>query len=95
MPKPFSPVRSVWQWETPLLSVWPTKSPSISLGVVSALHQFHDRYTDAIVTDVPINPGNSGGPLINLKGELIGINGMIKPRLGLRSNTGLAYAHSG
>ncbi len=68
------------------------QEPTVTLGVISGLHQFHGRYTDAIVTDVPINPGNSGGPLINLRGELIGINGMIRPSLGLRSNTGLAYA---
>ncbi len=66
--------------------------PTFSLGVVSAIHQLHGRYSDAIVTDVPINPGNSGGPLINTRGELIGINGMIRPSLGLRSNTGLAFA---
>lgn len=66
--------------------------PTITLGVVSGLHQLRGRYTDAVVTDVPINPGNSGGPLIDLNGDLIGINGMIKPSLGLRSNTGLAYA---
>ncbi len=68
------------------------QTPTATLGVVSGLHQLHGRYTDAIVTDVPINPGNSGGPLINLSGEVIGINGKIEPKLGLRSNTGLAYA---
>jgi S1-C subfamily serine protease len=66
--------------------------PTFSLGVVSGTNQLHGRYSDSIVTDVPINPGNSGGPLINIRGELIGINGMIRPSLGLRSNTGLAFA---
>ena len=68
------------------------KTPTITLGVISGLHQANGDYTDAIVNDAPINPGNSGGPLINLQGELLGINGLIKPSLGLRSNTGLAYA---
>ena len=66
--------------------------PSFTVGVVSGTHQLHERYSDAIITDAPINPGNSGGPLINVYGELIGINGMINPSLGLRSNTGLAFA---
>ena len=67
------------------------QTPTVTFGVVSALNQYHGSYSDAIVTDAPINPGNSGGPLINSKGELLGINGLIKTRLGLRSNTGLAY----
>ena len=68
------------------------QSPAISLGVISGLHVYHGRYADAIVTDAPINPGNSGGPLINRRGEVVGINGMIQPRWGLKSNTGLGYA---
>jgi len=68
------------------------QSPTISLGVISGLHIFHGRYADAILTDAPINPGNSGGPLINRRGEVVGINGMIQTRWGLKSNTGLGYA---
>ncbi|MFC1479556.1 trypsin-like peptidase domain-containing protein [Planctomycetota bacterium] len=68
------------------------QEPTLSFGVVSGNHVFQQNYTDAIVTDAPINPGNSGGPLINWKGELIGVNGMMQPRWGLRSNTGLGYA---
>lgn len=55
--------------------------PTITVGVVSALHrdlprtQQRDRnYTDLIQTDAAINPGNSGGPLVNLHGEIVGIN---------------------
>ena len=68
------------------------KIPSCSAGVVSAVHQFRKGYNDAIVVDAPINPGNSGGPLLNMAGELIGINGMTQTRMGLRSNTGMGYA---
>jgi len=68
------------------------RRPSVSKGVISALHQFRRSYTDAIVVDAAINPGNSGGPLINDAGELIGINGMTQTRMGMKSNTGVGYA---
>lgn len=66
--------------------------PSFSYGVISALHQFRQNYSDAIVIDAAINPGNSGGPLLNMAGELIGINGMTQTRIGMKSNTGVGYA---
>lgn len=68
------------------------QQPTISTGVISAKNRLSDNYADALVIDAPINPGNSGGPLINAAGELIGINGSIQPRMGLRSNTGLGFA---
>lgn len=53
-------------------------SHTVTTGVVSALHRSlkaNDQiYEDFIQTDASINPGNSGGPLLNINGELIGIN---------------------
>ena len=53
-------------------------SHTVTTGVVSALHRLirtEDRvYSDFIQTDASINPGNSGGPLLNINGELIGVN---------------------
>jgi serine protease Do len=68
------------------------QQPTISTGVISARNHLSGNYADGVVTDAPINPGNSGGPLINARGELIGINGQIQTRMGLRSNTGLGFA---
>ena len=68
--------------------------PTVTLGVVSALHVNRPHAFDAIQTDTPINPGNSGGPLINARGELIGVNAQIQTRFGLRQNTGVGYAIS-
>lgn len=53
-------------------------SNTVTTGVISALHRSirgEDKiYHDFIQTDASINPGNSGGPLLNINGELIGIN---------------------
>ena len=53
-------------------------SNTVTTGVISALHRSirgEDKiYQDFIQTDASINPGNSGGPLLNINGELIGIN---------------------
>ena len=53
-------------------------SHTVTTGVVSAigrsLNTTERTYSDFIQTDASINPGNSGGPLLNIKGELIGIN---------------------
>ena len=52
---------------------------TVTRGIISALHrtvQVSDsqNYRDLIQTDASINPGNSGGPLLNIDGEMIGIN---------------------
>src|SRR4030095_3648110 len=44
--------------------------PSVSLGIVSALHRNQQQYGDCIQTDAAVNPGNSGGPLVDLDGRL-------------------------
>lgn len=67
-------------------------TPTVTQGFVSAIHRNQGAYSDAIQTDAPINPGNSGGPLINQKGELVGINGRIAVRNGVKINTGVGYA---
>jgi len=70
------------------------QNPTFTLGVISALDQIIDTDADTIATDAAVNPGNSGGPLIDMSGKLVGINGQIATRWGLKSNTGLGYAIS-
>jgi len=55
--------------------------PTVTVGVISALHRslpVTDKrareYSDLMQTDAAINPGNSGGPLVNINGEVVGIN---------------------
>jgi serine protease Do len=56
---------------------------TLTVGVVSAKGRNFgrsDQYEDFIQIDAPINPGNSGGPLLNIYGEVVGINAMIVTR---------------
>ncbi len=57
---------------------------SATAGIVSALGRSlpNENYVPFIQTDVAINPGNSGGPLLNLEGEVVGINSQIYSRTG-------------
>jgi 2-alkenal reductase len=74
---------------------------SMSLGIVSGLGRSlrSQRQTlagstyslpEVIQTDAPINPGNSGGPLLNLEGQVIGINAAIASTTGTNSGVGFA-----
>jgi serine protease Do len=72
---------------------------TMTTGIVSALGRgipigdvATTRYTlpDVVQTDAAINPGNSGGPLLNLNGEVVGVNFAI--RSALRSNSGVGFA---
>jgi len=55
---------------------------SVTAGIVSAKARDTGELLPLIQTDVAINPGNSGGPLINLRGEVVGINSQIYSRSG-------------
>ena len=65
---------------------------TVTAGIVSAKGRVigSGPYDDFIQTDASINPGNSGGPLINMKGEVIGINTAIVSRSG--GNVGIGFA---
>jgi serine protease Do len=67
---------------------------TVTSGIVSAkARNIHvNAYEDFIQTDAAINPGNSGGPLVNLAGQVIGINSAIKSRTGGFQGIGLAVA---
>jgi S1-C subfamily serine protease len=78
------------------------RAGSMTLGIVSALGRTLpaprmvdgrlSQYTlpQVIQTDAPINPGNSGGPLLNLQGEVIGVNSAIATATGIGSGVGFA-----
>ena len=72
-------------------------SHTVTAGIVSALGRSYvmpgnDHYENFIQTDAAINPGNSGGALVNLDGELIGINTAIATGGMERSNRGVGFA---
>ena len=68
--------------------------PTVTIGVISAtdrvLKTENRHYNNLIQTDASINPGNSGGPLVNLYGELIGINTAIYSTSGGSQGIGFA-----
>ncbi len=55
---------------------------TVTSGIVSALSRDTGEYLPFIQTDVAVNPGNSGGPLLNMNGEVVGINSQIVSRSG-------------
>ena len=68
---------------------------TVTSGIVSALHREmtspnHFAIEDAIQTDAAINHGNSGGPLLNLQGQVIGVNAQIQSEGG--GNDGVGFA---
>ncbi len=75
---------------------------SMSLGIVSglgrslesqrSLDEAGGRYSlpEVIQTDAPINPGNSGGPLLNLQGQVVGVNSAIRSTTGVNSGVGFS-----
>ncbi len=65
---------------------------SVSFGVVSAMHRpFAEIHQDDLIEiDAALRPGNSGGPLVNLRGELIGINTARSDRTGAERGFGFA-----
>ena len=74
-------------------------SQTVSSGIVSAIGRTHITpfaqpfaYEDFIQTDAAINPGNSGGPLVNLRGEIIGVNSAIATRTGGFQGVGFAIS---
>ncbi|HSK55327.1 MAG TPA: trypsin-like peptidase domain-containing protein [Jiangellales bacterium] len=74
---------------------------TVTTGIVSALQRpvrttdagpDGSTVIDAVQTDAPINPGNSGGPLVNMAGEVVGINSAIATAPGSQGSIGLGFS---
>jgi serine protease Do len=69
---------------------------TVSVGVISALERpfptTEGRSTQVLQTDAAINPGNSGGPLLNIRGEVVGINSAIYTDARQAGNIGIGFA---
>ncbi len=69
-------------------------SQTVTHGIISAMHRRGitdpSSYQDFLQTDAAINPGNSGGPLLNLRGEVIGVNAAIASESGGSEGIGFA-----
>ncbi len=71
----------VGQWVVAIGSPFGLEN-TVTAGIISAKARDTGEYTPFIQTDVAVNPGNSGGPLLNLSGEVVGINSQIYSRTG-------------
>ena len=69
---------------------------TVSVGVISATSRSfpvaEQRFADVLQTDAAINPGNSGGPLLNARGEVVGINTAIYTDSRQQGNIGIGFA---
>ena len=69
---------------------------TVTVGVISATKRpfpvADQRSQDVLQTDAAINPGNSGGPLLNIRGEVIGINTAILANSRSEGNIGIGFA---
>lgn len=74
-----------------LLPAAPSFVPSVTCGMISGVHRFSPVHVDAIEVDAALNPGNSGGPIVNLRGEVVGIGSRIASRFGVSASTGAGY----
>ena len=66
---------------------------TVTEGIISATDRFDigvADYEDLLQTDAPINPGNSGGPLVNMRGEVVGMNSAIASGIGQYAGVGFA-----
>jgi serine protease Do len=90
---PLAPYRNIHQGEVVLAFGSPEGlRNTVTLGVVSSVARQIDPDSPMVYiqTDAPINPGNSGGPLVNVEGEVVGINTFILSQSG--GNEGLGFA---
>ncbi len=71
-------------------------SHTVSVGVISATERpfpiADTRWQDVLQTDAAINPGNSGGPLLNIRGEVVGMNSAIYADARQAGNIGIGFA---
>jgi serine protease Do len=84
-----SKVIRVGQWVLAIGSPFGLEN-TVTAGIVSAKSRETGDYLPFIQTDVAVNPGNSGGPLINMRGEVIGINSQILSESG--GSLGISFA---
>jgi len=97
LPAPFgdSEAAEVGEWVLAIGSPFGLRQ-TVTAGIISAKGRQMEitDYEDFIQTDAAINPGNSGGPLVNMRGQVIGINTAIASRTGTYTGVGFAIPSS-